>query len=86
MEDMACIANRLIVMNHGSLFCHCPVNEVFSRAEELTKMGLDVPQVTKVFSELKKRGLAEDDNVYTVGQAVDSIMKRLGKKGGDPAC
>ena len=54
--------------------------------EILKKAGLDVPQVTKVFSELKKRGLAEDDNVYTVGQAIDSVMKRLGKKGGDPAC
>jgi energy-coupling factor transport system ATP-binding protein len=86
MEDMAGIADRLIVMNRGSLFCHCPVNEVFSMAEELTGMGLDVPQVTKVFSELKKRGLVEDDNVYTVGQAADSIMKCLGRKGGDPAC
>ena len=86
MEDMAGIADRLIVMNRGSLFCHCPVNEVFSMAEELTGMGLDVPQVTKVFSELKKRGLVEDDNVYTVKQAADSIMKCLGRKGGDPAC
>jgi len=86
MEDMACIADRLVVMNRGSLFCHCPVNEVFSRADELMSMGLDVPQVTKVFSVLKKRGLAEDDNIYTVEQAVNSILKLLGKKGGDPAC
>ncbi|WP_044975007.1 energy-coupling factor transporter ATPase [Ruminococcus sp. HUN007] len=86
MEDMAGIADRLIVMNQGSLFCHCPVDEVFSRSDELTAMGLDVPQITRVFSGLKKIGLAEDDSIYTVGQAVNCIMERLGKKGGDSPC
>ncbi len=86
MEDMAGIADRLIVMNKGSLFCHCPVDEVFSKADEIMKMGLDVPQITRVFLELKRKDVIDDDRIYTVEQAVRSILAHFPEKGGGEAC
>ena len=50
---------------------------MFGRAEEIAGIGLDVPQVTKVFTELKKQGLDFGKEVYTVGYARDLILKHL---------
>lgn len=86
MEDMAAVADRLIVMNHGSLFCHCPVNEAFSKSGEISAMGLDVPQITRVFSMLKKENIIFDDEVYTVDSAVKQITDYLSRKGGEGRC
>ena len=56
MEDIAQVADRLLVMNHAKvLFCDTP-REVFSHASEIIAAGLDIPMITKVMLELKKRG------------------------------
>lgn len=85
MEDMANFADRIIVMNKGRLFCHDTVSAVFSKADEISAMGLDVPQITKVFALLKKEGIVFDENIYTVEQAKRKILEYLGK-GGDQLC
>lgn len=73
MEDIAGLADRLLVMNRSHvLFCDTP-RRVFSHAEELTAAGLDIPMITKVMLELKRRGLAVDTSVYTVAQAIASV-------------
>ena len=54
--------------------------EVFTRAEELISMGLNIPQVTRVFLELKKLGL-DVENVYTVDQAIAALQRLRGGKG-----
>lgn len=69
MEDLACIADKLLVMNRGRVFCFDDTERVFARAEELVKIGLDIPQVTRIFLELKKRGIDFGKEVYTVGYA-----------------
>lgn len=69
MEDIAGFADRILVMNKGKLFCCDDTEKVFSRAEEISEIGLDVPQITKVFMELKKQGLDFGKNVYTVEYA-----------------
>lgn len=69
MEDIAGFADKILVMNRGKLFCYDDTEKVFSRAEEISEIGLDVPQVTKVFLELKKRGLNFGKDVYTVEYA-----------------
>ncbi|MCR5815389.1 MAG: energy-coupling factor transporter ATPase [Ruminococcus sp.] len=78
MEDIARYADRILVMNKGRLFCLDETEKVFARADELTTMGLSVPQITRVFSKLKEMGLAIDKEVYTTPYAVKLIMQRLG--------
>lgn len=75
MEDVARLTDRLLVMNGSKLAMDAPPAQVFIHAEELTQMGLSIPQVTQVFLELKKLGL-DVKNVYTIDQAVTEI-KRL---------
>ena len=75
MEDVARLTDRLLVMNGSKLAMDAPPAQVFAHAEELTQMGLNIPQVTQVFLELKKLGL-DVKNVYTIDQAAAEI-KRL---------
>ena len=72
MEDVARLTDRLLVMNGSKLAMDAPPAQVFTHAEELTQMGLNIPQVTQVFLELKKLGL-DVKNVYTIEQAAAEI-------------
>lgn len=78
MEDVARLTDRLLVMNGSKLAMDGTPAEVFTHAEELVDMGLNIPQVTQVFLHLRKMGL-NVGNVYTIDQAV-SELKRI--KGG----
>ena len=82
MDDVARLTDRLLVMNGSHLAMDGTPAEVFQRAEELVEMGLSIPQVTRVFLNLKKMGLAVEP-VYTIEQAVQ-VLKKL--KGGADAC
>jgi energy-coupling factor transport system ATP-binding protein len=82
MEDVARLTDRLLVMNGSHLAMDGTPAEVFARAEELVAMGLNIPQVTRVFLELKALGL-DVEPVYTVDQAV-ATLKKL--KGGVAKC
>lgn len=81
MEDIARFADRILVMNNAGVFCFDETEKVFSRAEEISKIGLDVPQITKVFLELKKYGLDFGKEVYTVDYAKELILKNLRERG-----
>ena len=83
MEYAAQMSERIIVMDHGHILMDGTPADIFSRSEELIEAGLDVPQVTQVFLELKKRGVPVDPSVYTVEQAV-AQLKAL--KGGCAKC
>lgn len=77
MEDIASFADRILVMNKSRVFCFDETEKVFSRAEEITEIGLDVPQITRVFLELKKSGIDFGKEVYTVDCAKELILKRI---------
>ena len=77
MEDVARLTDRLLVMNGSKLAMDAPPAQVFTHAEELTQMGLNIPQVTQVFLELKKLGL-DVKNVYTIEQAAAEIGRLKG--------
>ena len=79
MEDVARLTDRLLVMNGSRLTMDGTPSEVFSRAQELLAMGLNIPQVTQVFLELKKLGL-DVKSVYTMEQAVAEIVRLRGGK------
>ena len=80
MEDVARFASRILVMNRAEVFCFDTPSEVFKKAEEIEKIGLSVPQITRVFNILKSRGLNIENNVYTVKYAKKKILEYL--KGG----
>lgn len=86
MEDMAKYAEKIIVMNKAEVFCHDTTQKVFSKNKEISEMGLDVPQITRVFEKLKENGIKIDDDIYTVKYAKEKILRMLSKKDGAGAC
>ena len=77
MNDVARLTERLLVMNGSKLAMDGPPTEVFTRAQELLDMGLDIPDVTRVFLRLQQMGLPVNP-VYTMEQAVQTIKKLKG--------
>lgn len=70
MEDIALMADRILVMNKGSVFSFASVADTFRCADDLISMGLDVPVAAKIVSALKSSGLDLPDGVYTPDDAV----------------
>ncbi len=83
MEEIARNVDRIVVMSHAHKLMDGTPEEVFSRAEELLQVGLDVPQVTKVAMELQKRGLLRDSSVYTIEELARRLLTL---KGGEGQC
>ena len=81
MEDVARLASRVLVMNHAQVQMFGTVEEIFSRARELQRIGLAIPQVTQVFLKLKERGFPVSDSVYTARQGRDEILRLLEERG-----
>ncbi len=75
MEDMALLADRILVMNKGEIYKFGTSDEVFSDAKGLKAIGLNVPIVTRIFLSLKNSGVNVDTNVYTVKKAVETLKK-----------
>ncbi|MCR5323264.1 MAG: energy-coupling factor transporter ATPase [Lachnospiraceae bacterium] len=79
MEDVAQYVERIIVMNRGRIAMDDTPEEVFSRDEELQSMGLDIPEITRLFLRMRKEGMDVPKNVFTVEQGYEAIMKMRGK-------
>ncbi len=79
MNEVAREAQRLVVFRDGTIPYSGTPQEVFSHGSELEKMGLGVPEMTRVFSRLRDMGYQVPASVYTVEQARDAIL--LARKG-----
>ena len=79
MEEMARTVDRLVVVQDGRIPFQGTPREVFSHGEELERMGLGIPQMTRVFHRLRTLGADIDPSVYTVEQARDAVLAALGK-------
>ena len=79
MNDVARLADRLLVMNDATLAMEGTPAEVFAHAQELVDMGLDIPEITRIFLKLQQKGLNVEP-VYTLEQAKQVLCKL---KGGD---
>ena len=79
MEDVANIADKVIVMNNGSVELQGPIDTVFKEVEKLESIGLGVPQVTYLMLKLKALGFDVSDGIYTIKQAKEEIIKLLNK-------
>ena len=78
MNDVARLADRLLVMSNAHLAMDGTPEEVFERAQELLDMGLDIPEITQVFLHLQKMGLPVRQ-VYTIAQAVEELKRVKGE-------
>ena len=75
MEDIAKYANRVLVMSNKKIAMYDTVEKVFARAPELLRLGLSVPQVTKIFLKLREMGVDVPADVYTIPYAVKMILE-----------
>lgn len=80
MEDVAKIADRVLVMNRGKVAMFGTVPEVYSRGDELKEMGLNVPEITDIFIKLNKMGIPCRTDIFTVKQGVDEFRRLKMKK------
>ncbi len=78
--DEASIADRVIVIDEGKIVLEGAPKEVFGNAEKIKCLGLDVPQVTELFNELKKEGFQLPDGVLSVDEAFDILADIIVKK------
>lgn len=79
MEEVARTVERLVVVDEGKIPFYGSPREVFAHEAELVRMGLGVPQITRVFHRLRALGADIDPSVYTIDQAKAAILAKLRK-------
>lgn len=77
MEDVAKIAERIIVMDKGKIFLDSNPREIFRNEDKLLSVGLGIPQITSLMRALKKKGLDINEDSITVEEAKESLIKYL---------
>ncbi len=85
MEDVAKTCSKILVMNSAKLFCYEDTVDVFKRADEISNMGLAVPQITRVFNRLRQAGIPIRDDIYTVDFAKKTLLEYMKEKEGHNA-
>jgi len=78
MDDIARMADRILVMNKAEIMLFDRVEEIFKQARELRATGLEIPEITKIFVELAERGIDVPIDVYTVKYAKKILLELLG--------
>ena len=81
MEDIARVAQRVLVMDEGRIVLFDTTEAVFSQGDMLYNLGLQVPQVTRVCSLLRERGFVLPESCYTLEQAKTALTALLQKGG-----
>ncbi|WP_129597433.1 energy-coupling factor transporter ATPase [Anaerophilus nitritogenes] len=77
MEDIARLVDKIFVMDHGNLVLTGVPKEVFSKSEYLESLGLGVPQITNLMKKLKKSGKDIKEDIFTVEDATQEILKLI---------
>ena len=77
MEDMAKYCDEIIVMSKAGVAMQGSCDEVFSNAANLTDIGLDIPQVTKIICSIREAGIDVNNGIYTVDDAYDALLELL---------
>jgi len=81
MEDLSKMCDKLLVLSGGKVKKFGTVKEVFLDSEELNKLGLDVPMITRVMLELKSKGLDVPIDIFTADECAEVLLKLI-KRGG----
>ncbi len=79
MEDVAKVADRILVMDEGKCVLDGTPQEIFKEVEILENVGLAVPQVTYLMRELRRVGFELPDDIFTLEQAKKELLKILAK-------
>lgn len=74
MEDIAKLADRILVMNHGHVEMFAKTDEVFRHGARLCEVGLDVPQITRITDGLRAAGVPLREGIYTVEEAYRALL------------
>lgn len=80
MEDVAKIADKVLVMNEGEVAYYGTVESVFSHSGALKNMGLNVPEITEVFLNLREMGVDCRTDIYTIEQAKEEYYRLMSCK------
>ena len=75
MDDIAVYADRIIVMHKGKIAMSGKPSEIFKREEELEKIGLDIPQVTKILNTVRKKGYNVPEGIFEINTAADILAE-----------
>lgn len=86
MEDMARYCDHMIVMADGKVLAEGNVETVFSYVDELSTVGLDIPQITHLIQVLREKGLRLPENLYTVESAAEAILALYKQQAGKGEC
>ncbi len=78
MNDIAAMAEKILVMEKGSLIMEGTPREIFSHRDELNGMGLAVPDITEIMNRLNEKGVHVRKNIFDVETAADEIYIALG--------
>lgn len=81
MDDVAALAERVIVMNHGKVAMDGTPREIFSRWEELRAIGLDVPQAVELAQKLREKGFDVPEGIYKIEEVRAAVEAIVGKGG-----
>jgi energy-coupling factor transport system ATP-binding protein len=75
LDEIAALADHLVVLNGGSLTMAGEAKEILARRAELRDLGLALPQVTEIIDELADRGLPIRADIYSLSAACDEIIR-----------
>ena len=81
MEDVARIADRLIVMNHGELVIDAPPRKAFLEEAAIKEAGLDIPATVRLLTELKEKGFSVDTDAFTIDETAKRIARAIKERG-----
>lgn len=80
MEDIAKLADRILVMNHGCVEMFDKTAEIFRHGDRLTEIGLDIPQITRITDGLRRQGIPLREGIYTVEEAYRELSRLMNLK------
>lgn len=81
MADVARLSDKILVIDSGHLVVCGTPKEVFSQTEELEKVGLDLPPITRLTEELRKRGMKIEPTILSIDEAAGQIAEYLKARG-----
>lgn len=80
MEDIVKFSEKVLVMNHGKIFCFDKTDKVFEKTDELVSIGLDVPQITRLSHKLLEKGIDIGNDIYTTERAAQRLLTIIGSR------
>ena len=80
MEDMARFCDDIVVLSRGEVMMQGSAEQVFARSGELAEVGLNVPEISRVCDELRRRGVPMDEGIFTVEQAEKCLARLFGQE------